>query len=360
MCHFIIHLLSLALIVCGSLVSKLNAARNTRILEINFRKAQIERKLAESNFGNRIIVDKYRLHPSALLFNLPQQHLIDYVKLCSRVSMVGQQRLPKIDKDELWHVQDLEFHPKREFIRGNEQVSGYLLMHYVDNNRVKMIACFAGTSSKADILQIARISDMILHETPVHRGVSSLVYKNIVELNKAVQDEREAGRSVEMMITGHSLGGAISTLAIFDLRNHWKDDRNVTIRCLNLAGPSPFRSVAYQQQVLDTIGYSNILNIYRKADLVYQGAEFIGMLGVGPTLFFQDKLPEEQLPRLKKALETFANNHYVTRYLEHLEDRSEDDLWQALTLLKEEATLDSELHTLMYLNEVHHQSKADE
>lgn len=337
--------------VIASIYRQLLQKRNLKIKRLLKQKAEVETRLAQYDIGDRATIDISRLDPNALLFLLKPELLVEHAKICSRVSRTGQGSVPRMKSHEHVPIMDQVYRNEFEFLRGINQVSGYLLATR-SRGKTNFVASFAGTSTKIDIAHISLLAETFLHDVPTHGGISFLVYHNTNDLHRFIEKERGANHEVDLTLTGHSLGGSISLLAIFDLKKRWEGDHHVRIKCLNFAGPSPFK-IGHVESVLDIIGYSNILNIYRRADPIYQAADAVGMIGIGPSLYLQDKFVEnpEKLPIVRRVKENFGHNHYVGGYINDLQDPSNNVLWEYLSALEELVEINKRLNYYEFIKE---------
>lgn len=325
--------------------------RTLKINRLLLQKDEAENALRQYDIGNRVVVDPSRLDPQALLFRFKPELLVEYAKICSRVSRTGQGTVPRMELHEQVPILEQVYQNEFEFKRGINQISGYLLATR-SRGKTKFVASFAGTSSKIDIAHVSLLAETFLHDVPTHGGISFLVYQNTNDLHQFIEKERNANHDVELVLTGHSLGGAISLLAIFDLKKRWAEDHHVRIRCLNFAGPSPFK-MNYVETILETVGYNNILNVYRRADPIYQAADAVGMIGIGPSLYLQDKMlaNPENLPIVKRVKENFGHNHYIGGYIKDLEDSKNSEIWEYLKNLKKLVEINKKLKFYQILTE---------
>jgi len=325
-------------------LSSLNRKRLLKVRLLRHKKAVLNSALLKySQVASRTNIDSSRLCPEALLFHLRPEIVLDFARICSRVSLVGQGKLKPISPEEHFPVDMTNFKPAVELYRGYQQVSGYVFAAK-SRNKIQLMVCFAGTSSKTDVAHISILTESNLHNVGVHSGMYFLAYQNLQDLNDIVRTERKAGHFVELTFTGHSLGGAIALLAAFDLKKQWSHDRHVQVRGLNFAGPSPFKTL-YIEKVIEEIGYGNVLSICRKADYIYQGASALGMTGLGPTIYLHDKLTEgaEDHPVLQRVRKSFEDNHYVTGYVSDLEAGSDGTLWEYIAILGELIKVEKEI-----------------
>lgn len=317
----------------------------TKLRRLEMKLEGLQQRLDSYRVSGRAVVAREKLHPGALLFYLNLNRLLEYIRLCNRVSLIGQEKLEPIPLSEHIIIDGHDFRPDFVFRRGFQQISGYLLISNSHHGKVRMIATFAGTSSKLDVAHILFATEGAVHDAGAYRGIQYLVYKNIAELHEIIAKERMAGREVELMLAGHSLGGSISFLALYQLKKQWEHDPSVQIQALNAAGPFPFKP-QYSEEILKTVGYNSMLSIYRKADYIYKCASAFGLVDIGPTLYLQDKVLEglEDSSSLHRIKETFGKNHYVGHYVEDLERGAEADLWEYLELLEKVIKVQEKIH----------------
>lgn len=310
----IIQLLWVYLGFCSIIGTGKRISHLKRRLHIN------ESKLAGLDGKDRVVVRKESLDPEAFLFYLKKDILLEYTRLCSRVSLTGQKKLNPEELNETVSILGEQYSTIWMFTRGKDQVSGYLWGRQQDDT-VHLVASFAGTSSWTDVAHIVNLGETNIHDVTAHSGLSYLVSKNLYELDSFVQRFRRMDKNVDLIIAGHSLGGMISFLAIYDLKSRWSQDPKVRIRSLNLAGPSPFRNF-YAQKVEDLVGYNNLLSVCRRADYIYRLSETFELVGTGPMLYLVDNLVigEPMDSRLDLIKKHFGRNHYVTEFAKDIED----------------------------------------
>ena len=294
------------------------------------------------------MVRKERLDPEAFLFYLKKDILLEYTRLCCRVSLTGQKKLNPEELNETVSVLGEEYKTIWMFTRGNDQISGYLWGRQ-HGNTVNLVASFAGTSSWTDIAHIVNLGETNIHDISAHSGLNYLVSKNLYELDSFVQEFRKRDRIIDLIIAGHSLGGMISFLAIYDLKSRWSQDPKVRIRSLNLAGPSPFRNF-YAQKVEDLVGYNNILSVCRRADYIYKLSKAFGLVGTGPMLYLEDNLVtgDPMDSRLDLLKRNFGRNHFVTEFAKDIDD--ERVLWPYIDELEQVTRLRKRLLIYEFLN----------
>ena len=339
-------------VLVGANMMTINALRQQRLsrLQISLKTSETRLQTFRPDTTKRVVFDNDRLTCDSFFLQMDPSKLLEYIQICSRVSLIGQGRYEPIDSAETVSILQQPYQIKQEFIRGQGQISGYLFLH-CQGNITKLIAVFAGTSTKYDAICATMVKEISLHDINAHGGVRFLVYQNLSELNKIVELERFAGNSVDLVLAGHSLGGAIAQLGGYDLRVRWRGDSGVRIRCLNLAGPSPFRT-HLKRQVEEVIGYNNMMSILRRADYIYQLSESVDLLSAGPTVYLKDRYVDEK-DVVKRVRKQFGHNHYVSEYVNDILGHRSDGVWEYLATIRTKLEIERQIKLETFLVSQH-------
>lgn len=328
------------------------AAGSGHLANLQHRKAVLGRLLARSRvLRERTALDYELLQPGSMVFEMRPRLLAEYSRLCSTVSEFSRSRAPLESAESTITIAGREYERQRIFLRGNNQLSGVLWASQHDG-LAHLVVAFAGTSSTSDVVHWTVYGQSSAFGYDAHCGITILALHSLGSLNDMVSEYRSKGHRVDMLLSGHSLGGTIALLAIYDLKAKWAHDANVRIRCLNFAGPSPFKKT-FEERINDIVGYNNILNVHRRADYVYQSAEALRLLPASPTVFLEDRLIEnlepsfDGMPWHRRIKSRFGHNHYITEFAKDLADHEDDRLWHELELLEDLVNVEYELALLL-------------
>ena len=137
---------------------------------------------------------------------------------------------------------------------------------------------FRGTYSKNDALidgDVSKLECAFLGKKCVHRGFLN----RYLQLQKGMKDllnekinlyRRETGKEIKkIVVTGHSLGGALSTLAALELQQL---DKKTPVKLITFCSPRVLSFEAYdyvvKKNILQQSGENGAVRIYRHGDVV--------------------------------------------------------------------------------------------
>eukprot|EP00210_Caulerpa_lentillifera_P008426 g8038.t1 len=194
---------------------------------------------------------------SALMYTIKQE-------ADSQYSLQTAMRLYELEHYELFHE---ELHDTKLIVAYNDSV---------------VLLAFRGTSSLKNVLADLQISRIIhppirgnyMSRPRVHRGFLETWYSNglnnrVMELVQRIRD----GTNQRVILTGHSLGGALATLAAYDLQLHASVPSN-KIECYTFGAPRvgnyPF-AYDYCQRV------PNTWNVINDQDYITRTMKFVNL-----------------------------------------------------------------------------------
>ena len=136
---------------------------------------------------------------------------------------------------------------------------------YVCEYENKLVVCFRGTESIADILTDLKISQVtfivpnleILECPQVHRGFYEQFYSVQNDLEKHIKEYLKKNKDAPIIFTGHSLGGALATLASLYFQMLLPE---LTVSCVTFGSPRVGDSTfvkLYEEHVKETYRYVN-------------------------------------------------------------------------------------------------------
>jgi hypothetical protein len=125
---------------------------------------------------------------------------------------------------------------------------------------------------------------------------------------------KEAGENVEIVVTGHSLGGALSpvlALALYEKQSTWDPNKRATLKVFPFAGPTP-GNLAFAEYYRQRLG-DNTTRVWNSLDIVPH-AWNLGKLSQLPTLYEPD-IPSnpliERFVNLAKGLALVGNYTHI-------------------------------------------------
>ena len=209
-----------------------------------------------------------------------------------------------------------KYENKGQWLLGaTEEHTGYI--NYDEKENTIFIA-FRGTNSSNDLktdISFTKEKCSFLNNKGVHSGFLNSYNYFKPELNKKINEIIKTHPNARIIFTGHSLGGAVATLAALDaVNNNNFKDKNISL--ITFCSPRVLSEEAYKYCMSD----KNIKKLCENTIRIWRAGDVVSSLPFeGYKLNFKhfgkswciDKLPDNYKPVKKGLLSVFSYSEWV-------------------------------------------------